>query len=379
MTGPAEIVLDAARGIFTVVPSADFEAFKRESDMLEIEDQPSLPAQQVRERLEELDTRAWDRELIATILREIANRARAGSQVDAEALKPAGQADETLRVFYAPALVLRERRVTAFEEVLDKLLEEEQQTTKPDRSKLWERFLAEGDESLLLAEVVRDSEHSASGVTDLPERIYFPLPTNQEQGQIIRRLQGSAAVVVKGPPGTGKSHTIANLICHLLACGERILVTAEAPKALSVLRDKLPEELQALCVTSFSSSREDQRLLEEGVRGILSRRNTWTGRARAVQRIEPLEKELNGLEDELVKAERQLREIREAETHSHTLPGGYQGTAARIAQRLEAENEEVGWFPEPLRSYAEFPLQPGKVQFLADVHAELTPTVLQER
>ena len=50
---------------------------------------------------------------------------------------------------------------------------------------------------------------------------------NEEQLQIIRRLHRSGSVIVQGPPGTGKTHTIGNLIGHLLAQGKSILVTAQ--------------------------------------------------------------------------------------------------------------------------------------------------------
>src|SRR5207245_7976068 len=81
------------------------------------------------------------------------------------------------------------------------------------------------------------------------ERVYFPLPSNEEQSRIVRFANGSAGVVVQGPPGTGKSHTIANLISHYLATGQRVLVTAQSAQALEVLREKMPADLQQLCVS----------------------------------------------------------------------------------------------------------------------------------
>ena len=53
---------------------------------------------------------------------------------------------------------------------------------------------------------------------------FFPLPFNDDQLEIIRRLEGrdSTGVVVQGPPGTGKTHTIANIICHFLATRRRV-------------------------------------------------------------------------------------------------------------------------------------------------------------
>lgn len=172
------------------------------------------------------------------------------------------------------------------------------------------------------------------------------MPTNDEQRQIAERLKRRPHVLVKGPPGTGKSHTIANLICHLLAKGQRVLVTAHAPKALTVLRDLLPENIRSLCVTALGSSREDDRLLEDSVRGILSRKNEWKGEPWAQQEIDRLEKELRELEDRSAIVDRRLRECREAETHLHTLPGGYTGTAAQIARQIAKEKDKFDWFPE---------------------------------
>jgi hypothetical protein len=75
-----------------------------------------------------------------------------------------------------------------------------------------------------------DGQHDPlSEVTSVPEEILFPLPTNDEQLTIIRRLCGHSGVLVQGPPGTGKSHTIVNLVSHLLACGQRVLVTSQTP------------------------------------------------------------------------------------------------------------------------------------------------------
>jgi len=57
---------------------------------------------------------------------------------------------------------------------------------------------------------------------------------NPEQKRVIEELEMTDTVMVQGPPGTGKTHTIANLIGHLLAKRQRILVTSHASKALRV-------------------------------------------------------------------------------------------------------------------------------------------------
>ncbi len=375
LTAPAEISLDAARGVLTVGPAASFEKFRVELDMLELQDRPRLEGIDLEDRLEELDVRAWKKASVAEILRIIANKASADAQVCEDVLQPSDRADETFRVIYAPALVLRERRPTAYEELVSRFLTASEYASVFPTTTPWERFVNEGDMLGPSDDEASDATYATDGADG---RLYFPLPTNDEQRRIAERLRTRPYVLVKGPPGTGKSHTIANLICHLLAIGERVLVTAHAPKALTVLRDLLPGDIPNLCVTAFGSSREDHRLLEDSVRGILSRKNEWKGQEWAHREIDRLEKELRQLEHEVVSVERQLRECREAEAHSHMLPGAYTGTAAQIARQIEKERETHGWFPDLAGDQKRCPLEPEDVAFFADAHTALTQGRLNE-
>ncbi|MCJ7587786.1 MAG: AAA domain-containing protein [Candidatus Aminicenantes bacterium] len=375
LTAPAEISLDAARGVLAVGPAASFEKFRIELDMLELQNQPRLEETGLDDRLEELDVQAWDRMKVGEILRVIANRASPNAQVDENSLKPLERADETFRVSYAPALVLRERRPTAYEELINRFLKAFESESSLTITGPWGRFVREGEPSM---DPPDGRPHDDFGSGYAGGRLYFPLPTNEEQRRIAERLKAHPYVLVKGPPGTGKSHTIANLICHLLASGDRVLVTAHAPKALTVLRELLPGDIRNLCVTAFGSTRDDQKLLENSVRGILGRKNEWKGEKWAQEKIAELERELCQLEDKRAQVERGLRECREAETHSHTLLGGYQGTAAQIARLVEADRETYGWFPEVSDGQSPCPLQPAGIALLAEVHSGLTEERLNE-
>jgi very-short-patch-repair endonuclease/transcription elongation GreA/GreB family factor len=96
--------------------------------------------------------------------------------------------------------------------------------------------------------------------------LFFPKPFNQEQVEIVRRLDKTDGVVVQGPPGTGKTHTISNIICHYLATGRRVLVISHGEAALSVLRDKLPEEVRDLSISITTSEKEGLKQLEGAIR-----------------------------------------------------------------------------------------------------------------
>lgn len=107
--------------------------------------------------------------------------------------------------------------------------------------------------------------------------VLLALPANRDQLDIARKVSYADAVLVQGPPGTGKTHTIANLLGNMLANGERVLVTSATDKALSVLRDKLPEVIQPLCVTLLDtkagSSAEDLKRAVEGICATIEQRD----------------------------------------------------------------------------------------------------------
>ncbi|MCS6952632.1 MAG: AAA domain-containing protein [Bryobacterales bacterium] len=373
LTTRAEISLDAARGILRVAPATSFDGFHIELDMLELERRPRIDNEKLNPLLEELDIHAWDRKTVARILRIVANRMEPIAEVLEDTWDSPERAEQTPRIFYAPALVLRERQLNAYDVLIESLIDS---TTKPNFAATppWTRLLYEGQTPT--GSDAMAAQNYGRGALQ-PGRLYFPLPTNDEQRNILTSLQARPYVLVKGPPGTGKSHTIANLICHLLADGENVLVTAQAPKALAVLRDLLPEEIRSLCVPSLGGSREEQRLLQESVNGILERSRAWTAEQHREQ-TERLERELQQFERQLWEVEAQLRQCREAETQTITLPGGYQGTAGKLAQELEAHRNRYDWFPELPSPNCECPLQPEEIQLLARVHTALTPETLAE-
>ena len=125
---------------------------------------------------------------------------------------------------------------------------------------------------------------------DVSKDLLFPLPANEDQKEIARRLADNYGVVVQGPPGTGKSHTIVNLICHLLAHGKRILVTSQREKALSVLRDKIPSEIRSLCISVLGNDKDSIGKLDESIRNITD--NISLDKDRLLQEIGQLEEDL---------------------------------------------------------------------------------------
>ena len=74
-----------------------------------------------------------------------------------------------------------------------------------------------------------------------PSDLLAPLPADASQMAAIATADRGKDFVVIGPPGTGKSQTIANLIAHLLGKGKAILFVSEKTAALEVVYRRLQE------------------------------------------------------------------------------------------------------------------------------------------
>ncbi len=112
------------------------------------------------------------------------------------------------------------------------------------------------------------SENLPKEAAEISTRHLFPLPYNDEQRAIAERLLHQNAVTVKGPPGTGKSHTIANLVSNFVANGQSVLIVSQNAQALAVVKDKLPSELRELAISLVNDSRTDA--LKASVSSIIS-------------------------------------------------------------------------------------------------------------
>lgn len=87
-----------------------------------------------------------------------------------------------------------------------------------------------------------------------PAQTFCPLPADSSQlSAIMAAVKGKDFVLV-GPPGTGKSQTISNLIAQCLAEGKRVLFVSEKIAALDVVYRRLREVgLGEFCLELHSS------------------------------------------------------------------------------------------------------------------------------
>jgi len=69
--------------------------------------------------------------------------------------------------------------------------------------------------------------------------VSVPMSADSSQLRAVADAVGGRTFVLEGPPGTGKSQTITNLLAHAMASGRRVLFVAEKRAALDVVKKRL--------------------------------------------------------------------------------------------------------------------------------------------
>ena len=242
----------------------------------------------------------------------------------------------------APALILRRRQERSLQKTYDDIIEM-LENREPIPPTVRDLLNDASDQSAL------DDDRSAarSGLPEPIERLFFPLPANREQRQIVDELGRRRGVVVHGPPGTGKTHTIANLISHCLATGKRVLVTSHTVRALRVLKDMLPESIQDLAVSVLGPGSEGAIDLQHSANALLKGASGPTRSGENLDEdVSRLTERLGATDESRGELRRRLGELRAAASESLQFDSGYAGSAGTIAEQLAAERETHGWLPD---------------------------------
>ncbi len=134
-----------------------------------------------------------------------------------------------------------------------------------------------------------------------PAELFTPLPADSSQLAAVVASASGSDFVLDGPPGTGKSQTIANMIAHNLALGRRVLFVAEKMAALDVVYRRLEEKgLGAFCLELHSSKTSKVEVLRQLERAWDTRESlsaeAWQ---REATQVRELRDRLNGVVDAL--------------------------------------------------------------------------------
>src|SRR5690606_28311623 len=97
-----------------------------------------------------------------------------------------------------------------------------------------------------------------------PSQTFTLLPADSSQLAAIMAVANGVDCVIEGPPGTGKSQTIANIIAQCLAAGRTVLFVSEKRAALDVVYRRLCEVgLGDFCLELHSNKARKAAVLEQ--------------------------------------------------------------------------------------------------------------------
>lgn len=120
------------------------------------------------------------------------------------------------------------------------------------------------------------------------------------QAQTVRLAHRETGLVIHGPPGTGKSQTITNIIGDFLGRGQRVLFVCDKRTALDVVYNRLEHlGLDRLCALIHDPQR-DQKDLYMAVRARLEELTDLKTAPRAQSTVDKIDKELQSIHDELM-------------------------------------------------------------------------------
>lgn len=373
LTVPCSFQFDSNNGLIQVIASADGIKPEIEQDMLEMEDRLDNKAMEpIKEKMSILHEDLWNKELLESILRSFVQSVAANGVYHEDVQNSIRNASKVPTVSLSPALILRKRTEKGFQQACNTIIE----NTINDSLDIPLGIVR------IFTEMDDFEEGGSSSATHNIEvndtEIYFPLEANDEQQRIITNLETRNGVLVQGPPGTGKSHTIANLTSHLLATGKRVLITSQTPRALKVLKDKVPRELQALCVSLLGADSKSFKDLESVVQVISSRRDSWNPDITS-KKIKDLATDLKTRKERDAFLKHQLRAIREKETYEHHLLNGvYQGTAQIIAKKLNSERTKYNWVTDRIEMDTPLPLTNAEAFELIGLLGELDKDIQEQ-
>ena len=114
------------------------------------------------------------------------------------------------------------------------------------------------------AQELLNGDDAAEPVLDAPDQDYSVLDADSSQRSAIGAVLSGHSLVIHGPPGTGKSQTIANLIAALVARGRKVLFVAEKRAAIDAVLSRLKGvDLGDAVLDIHEGTRDRQRIARD--------------------------------------------------------------------------------------------------------------------
>lgn len=131
---------------------------------------------------------------------------------------------------------------------------------------------------------------------------FLVLDTDASQEKIIDILEEQDGLVVHGPPGTGKSQVIVNMIANAMAKGERVMLVTQKRAALDVVYERLDSLQLSNHVALLHDEKNDRKSLYSKINSNLNQSN----------QLEDIYYEHESLSDQIIRTEDEMNQVTKA-------------------------------------------------------------------
>lgn len=256
--------------------------------------------------------------------------------------------DQSSPVLYRGPVIFLRKRTLGYSNIIDAILEDIKNTN--ELPSFIDKIIGEVSNEEVSEQEIISSDIDVNGID---EDILLSKPSNKEQLYVAKLLEKYGSVLVQGPPGTGKTHTIANIIGHLLSQGKSILVTSHTEKALSVLKEKIQESIQPLCL-SITGSRENRKEMDATLNEMNLRRSS-INETQIHSEIKDLEEKRKKYLNDLSKLREDLLLARNNE-YKDIIVAGETYQPIKAAKLVKEGNGELYKIQSPVKYGVPFPL-----------------------
>jgi len=172
--------------------------------------------------------------------------------------------------------------------------------------------------------------------------LFFPLPTSSDQMEMVRQLQRSDGLVVQGARGADRTSAIANVVCHHLALGLRVLVVSRNEAALGQLFEKLPRAIRDLTVNLTGSDKQVLKHAEAVAGRLLSIVESMNLRDQ-VEQVNRLERDIIVTSQDISRLDDEVADIASRNLQH---PAGAADLSFDAVKTLITDRDAYSWFTD---------------------------------
>ncbi|MBY6033270.1 DUF4011 domain-containing protein [Marinobacter daepoensis] len=203
-----------------------------------------------------------------------------------------------------------------------------------------------------------------------PADFLTPLPADSSQMSAIATADLGKDFVIIGPPGTGKSQTISNLIAHLLGKGKKVLFVSEKTAALEVVHRRLRDVgLGQFCLELHSNKASKADVLAQlGASWANAARAPVTQWQEEADRLKAQRDSLNSLVEALHEPHRNGLTAHYAigvkvrdHAYANDIRLGWERSDAHDERQLRELRDMAGWLKVQAKAVGQFDRHPLKV------------------